>query len=129
MRHLRQESKHKAEAGMEVRLLGSACRKADHTVRKHVLEDLEPYICTFEGCSSPLKTFSRRRDFVQHEMNVHGRNDRWHYFCRLSGCGAMLESYSSVLKHQADCHANQIESLSDPEYVPSLIERSVAKRS
>jgi hypothetical protein len=116
---------------MEVRLLGSACHKADHTVRKHVLEDLEPYICTFEGCSSPLKTFSRRRDFVQHEMNVHGRSDRSLYFCLLPECGARLESYSSVLKHQVDCHANQIESLHefDPEYVPSLIERSGAKRA
>lgn len=99
---------HKAKAGMEVRVSGSAYCNAKRTTRKHVLEDLKPYICTFEACSSPLQAFSRRHDFTQHEKNVHGTNPCSLYICRLHECNAVLKGYSAVLKHQADYHANEI---------------------
>ncbi|KAF2396578.1 hypothetical protein EJ06DRAFT_225929, partial [Trichodelitschia bisporula] len=41
--------------------------------RKHVLDDLEPYICTFSPCT--LDTFNSRRAWFEHELLAH--RHRW----------------------------------------------------
>ncbi|KAL9023362.1 MAG: hypothetical protein Q9180_008266, partial [Flavoplaca navasiana] len=38
---------------------------------RHVLRDLQPYICTFGGCSKADTMFERRRDWFGHELQVH----------------------------------------------------------
>ena len=44
------------------------------SVRKHVLSDLQPYLCTFEGCSTQM--FQSRREWFQHESDKHRKE--WH---------------------------------------------------
>ena len=39
--------------------------------KRHVLRDLQPYICTFGGCSQADTMFERRRDWFGHELQVH----------------------------------------------------------
>ncbi|KAL9632427.1 MAG: hypothetical protein Q9204_003801 [Flavoplaca sp. TL-2023a] len=39
--------------------------------KRHVLRDLQPYICTFGGCSKADTMFERRRDWFGHELQVH----------------------------------------------------------
>jgi pentatricopeptide repeat protein len=41
----------------------------DSTWRKHVFQDLKPYICTFEDCD--IKLFSDRREWFEHELSYH----------------------------------------------------------
>ncbi|KAL8725718.1 MAG: hypothetical protein Q9181_006306, partial [Wetmoreana brouardii] len=38
---------------------------------RHVLRDLQPYICTFGGCSEMNTLFERRRDWIAHELQSH----------------------------------------------------------
>lgn len=40
-------------------------------VRKHVLSDLQPYVCTFPDCCTGL--FTSRHEWFDHEMRVHRR--------------------------------------------------------
>lgn len=39
--------------------------------RKHVFQDLEPYMCTFDDCLIADKTYSTSRAFITHEMRRH----------------------------------------------------------
>ncbi|KAL8670044.1 MAG: hypothetical protein Q9168_005390 [Polycauliona sp. 1 TL-2023] len=39
--------------------------------KRHVLRDLQPYICTFGNCSQADTMFERRRDWFGHELQVH----------------------------------------------------------
>ncbi|KAL8702927.1 MAG: hypothetical protein Q9201_003907 [Fulgogasparrea decipioides] len=38
---------------------------------RHVLRDLQPYICTFGGCYEMNTLFERRRDWIAHELQSH----------------------------------------------------------
>lgn len=42
-------------------------------IRRHVLNDLRPYICTFQDCTIANESFASRAGFLDHEMLVHGR--------------------------------------------------------
>lgn len=39
--------------------------------RKHILEDLRPYICTYTGCQDSLQLYGNLRDWMAHEEAVH----------------------------------------------------------
>ena len=49
--------------------------------RQHVLRDLQPYLCTFGGCSEANTLYERRRDWIAHELQSH-RNE---WCCNASG--------------------------------------------
>lgn len=55
--------------------------------KRHVLRDLQPYICTFGGCSQANTMFERRRDWFGHELQVH----RVEWCCNIPG----HQSYST----------------------------------
>ncbi|KAI9881508.1 MAG: hypothetical protein M1830_000071 [Pleopsidium flavum] len=39
--------------------------------KKHVFDDLEPYICSFLRCSNGINTFASRRAWIDHEFSKH----------------------------------------------------------
>ncbi|KXT04149.1 hypothetical protein AC578_43 [Pseudocercospora eumusae] len=43
--------------------------------RRHVFEDLMPYICTVPGCATPNRKYPRRREWQKHERESH--YSRW----------------------------------------------------
>ncbi|CAI6047217.1 unnamed protein product [Clonostachys chloroleuca] len=47
-----------------------------HEWKKHVFQNLEPYVCLFEDCS--FKLLETRREWYEHETTFHGR----HFSCR-----------------------------------------------
>jgi RhoGEF domain len=54
------------------------CRKLDsvsstHAWMKHVYKDLQPYLCTFEQCKTPQKTYESRGRWFDHELQQHRR--------------------------------------------------------
>ena len=38
---------------------------------KHIFKDLQPYICTFQGCSRPDKLYDSRREWFDHISTAH----------------------------------------------------------
>jgi len=42
-----------------------------NTTRKHVLHDLQPYVCTFQGCDMSDHLFTSRENWYSHESQVH----------------------------------------------------------
>ena len=39
--------------------------------RTHVLQDLQPYVCTVEDCDEPMTQFNSRRSCILHEIRRH----------------------------------------------------------
>ncbi|KAL1392311.1 hypothetical protein HDK64DRAFT_296940 [Phyllosticta capitalensis] len=61
--------------------------------KKHVSQDLAPYICTFESCSTPFQRFERCRDWFEHEVN---HRSKWR--CP-KDCGKKLDTRQDLFKH------------------------------
>jgi hypothetical protein len=45
--------------------------------RRHVMIDLEPYVCTVEGCLRPSQKFQTRSSWFNHELETHRRPRFW----------------------------------------------------
>jgi hypothetical protein len=80
--------------------------------RTHVYDDLEPYVCLFTDCSLGLQTFKSRREWMNHEFQVHRVTTRW--ACSL--CKVAFDSKQLLRSHITDSHshhfaASQIEEM------------------
>ncbi|KAK0742159.1 hypothetical protein B0T21DRAFT_306590 [Apiosordaria backusii] len=72
----------------------------EHEWRRHVFDDLQPYICTFRGCSSGL--FSTRHEWFNHELELH----RTQWNCHL--CSSKLHSRDLLFQHLENKHQRPI---------------------
>lgn len=80
--------------------------------RKHVIEDLEPYVCTFPGCS--LDTYHSQHAWFEHELQMH-RSD-WN----CSECGAVFGSSEDLESHINKEHDDKIM----PKQTPAVVKQS-----
>jgi uncharacterized CHY-type Zn-finger protein len=70
----------------------------------HVFKDLQPYICTFEGCHDMLVTFPTRKLWSDHEFSVH--RQRQSFTCYQ--CYQELETDEIFRQHLDDAHSMQL---------------------
>ncbi|KAK8221189.1 hypothetical protein IWZ01DRAFT_490085 [Phyllosticta capitalensis] len=61
--------------------------------KKHVSQDLAPYICTFESCITPFQRFERCRDWFEHEVS---HRSKWR--CP-KDCGRKFNTRQDLFKH------------------------------
>lgn len=71
--------------------------------RKHVFEDLPPYICVSETCVSAVKSFSRRREWARHNDTMHERTRVCPY-----ACVKPMSSPIELSSHLAAEHAHTV---------------------
>lgn len=71
--------------------------------RKHVLSDLQPYICTYPECSLRDHVFDNIADWFQHETHSH----RLEWTCNNDGHGAFATT-DSFLNHMKSSHHQEI---------------------
>ena len=70
--------------------------------RKHVYQDLQPYVCSFPGCSFEYATFASRHDWAEHEF-VHYREK----FSRLCiECDFQSSDAGQLQQHTSETHAD-----------------------
>lgn len=70
--------------------------------RRHVLRDLKPYNCTYGGCPEECRMFRRRRDWFQHELDVH----RTYWEC--PRCLELLSNEDDFKSHMLDLHQSNL---------------------
>lgn len=68
---------------------------------KHVYEDIEPYTCTFEDCSS-IRSFKHQSDWVSHENGRHREPCR--YICHIGSCKFTTIRKSNFCPHIYQVH-------------------------
>ena len=81
--------------------------------RAHVLQDLQPYICTYHDCSDAFQMYSSRHRWLEHERLVHRRI--WQCF---GHANAVFASSSELRNHLQSQHSEgvteaQIQNLLD----------------
>lgn len=64
--------------------------------RKHVLNDLRPYLCTFPNCAIANQSYASRAAILDHEVTVHGLERG------LEMVAHELETYASAAKPASD---------------------------
>ncbi|UNI16895.1 hypothetical protein JDV02_003285 [Purpureocillium takamizusanense] len=72
--------------------------------KRHVHEDLRPYICLEKDCIAPEKEFARRH----HWMN-HMRQSHWSTYTCPASCGAMFLSVSECQEHLTQSHPGPVQ--------------------
>lgn len=87
-------------------------RRLLNFIRKHVLSDLEPYVCTYPGCS--LDTYQSQHAWFDHEVLIH--RGTWPCF----QCGEVADSADTLQIHLKTQHADQISS----QQLPLVVEQS-----
>lgn len=80
--------------------------------RKHVLEDLEPYVCTYPGCS--LDTYQSQHAWFDREILIH--RGTWPCF----RCGEVAAAAEILYNHIKTQHADQVS----PQQLPLVVEQS-----
>lgn len=78
--------------------------KQEKEWKRHLLTDLQPYICTFGNCSKKDALFERRRDWISHELHSH----RTQWYCNAPSHRA-YESQETFQTHMKDEHRESFE--------------------
>ncbi|KAF8460410.1 hypothetical protein BDZ91DRAFT_798905 [Kalaharituber pfeilii] len=63
--------------------------------KKHVLDDVRPYVCTFEHCAQEERLFDSRKGWYNHELQCHRRE--WE--CNVKSCESSVFSDLSSFHH------------------------------
>ena len=62
-----------------------------YSIRKHVMSDLRPYVCTLPDCTTPEQLYSSRSSFLNHErLHKLGKNLKNIFVGACLFCGEML---------------------------------------
>ncbi|KAI4253147.1 MAG: hypothetical protein LQ352_003857 [Teloschistes flavicans] len=72
--------------------------------KRHVLQDIQPYICTFGGCPQTDTLFERRRDWIAHELQRH----RTEWCCNVPG-HSVYGSHQEFQSHMQHQHRDSID--------------------
>ncbi|PSN72733.1 kinase-like protein [Corynespora cassiicola Philippines] len=72
---------------------------------EHVIDDIEPFMCTFGGCSQSYRTYSTREDWEHHENSIHRVSAAW--ICH--DCDETSDSESSFKDHLRSAHSQIFE--------------------
>lgn len=67
--------------------------------RKHILLDLQPYVCTYVECALGEQTFQDQEEWYQHEV----QNHRYQWFCNVEGHDT-FETVDSFIEHMKSSH-------------------------
>lgn len=63
---------------------------------KHVHEDMQPFTCTFPGCTEP-RSFARKADWVRHENEKHRQLEWW--TCNIGNCRHTCHRNHNFVQH------------------------------
>ncbi|KAF8244931.1 hypothetical protein K440DRAFT_604422, partial [Wilcoxina mikolae CBS 423.85] len=66
--------------------------------KKHLFEDLQPYVCTFEDCPKPDRMFDSRAEWFEHELHLHRRE----WFCNV--CNVIFSTAALAEMHLREKH-------------------------
>ncbi|KAK0726356.1 hypothetical protein B0T21DRAFT_371426 [Apiosordaria backusii] len=86
----------------------------------HLYLDLQPYICTFEGCSRAQKLFGMKQEWFQHELDYHRTRQAW--YCGSADCDREFEAQALFEEHLKSVHSEIV--VSNPQLLDLLVSRS-----
>jgi tetratricopeptide (TPR) repeat protein len=85
----------------------------------HFYLDLQPYLCTFEGCGRAHKLFGVKQEWVQHELDYHRTQQTW--YCANAGCDTEFATRAVFEQHLRSQHGDMVATKS-PNFLDILID-------
>jgi hypothetical protein len=100
-------------------------------LRKHVFNDIQPYICSYSECANGVNTFVSQRAWVNHEFKIHRVDKHWYcFYCpgeTFHSAGLCREHIQRT--HQGtDCQLLTQEQLDDLIYTASRVQSQPANK-
>jgi tetratricopeptide (TPR) repeat protein len=86
---------------------------------RHFYLDLQPYICTFEGCNRAHKLFGVKQEWFQHELDYHRTQQTW--YCAKAECRTEFETRALFEQHVRLSHPDIVVQQS-AEFLDILID-------
>ncbi|TAQ84989.1 hypothetical protein B7494_g6698 [Chlorociboria aeruginascens] len=115
---------HDFESPFQCQICGDVLRNIRNRVdwKKHVYDDLEPYVCLFSNCSLGLHTFQSRRTWIMHEFQMHRIDTKWP--CNM--CKESFASTESLQSHIESTH-KQAFAFSQVEQLITASKRNIVR--
>lgn len=106
-----------------IRLRSDEQKKQEREWKKHVLRDLQPYICTFIDCPNGNTPYERRAEWIRHEVRYHRRE----WYCNATGheiykIRTEFEAHM-VNQHKGSFAMDQLKSVIDMLERPAISSR------
>jgi hypothetical protein len=73
--------------------------KTENDWKQHVMDDLEPYLCTFDKCDIPLNLYALRDEWFKHELETHRIKRVW----TCPACSQEFDSKDAIMQHLPAC--------------------------
>lgn len=96
---------------------------SSHGWKRHIMCDLEPYVCTFEDCARTNDMFKSREDWYNHEIQQH----RLDYSCNVKN----HEKYTDIRDFKSHMHKEHNVQFDDeqPQSQLSMFSRPTQRKS
>ncbi|MCJ1327768.1 hypothetical protein MMC10_004443 [Thelotrema lepadinum] len=117
-----------AAVGLAEPFLCEICGKNLHRIRnrvdwkRHVFEDLQPYICTFPSCDKHLVKFASRSQWSDHEFSAHRVLRSWN----CPECEDSSSSAALLERHLRESHPLVLDETQIPLVVASALSLQAA---
>jgi hypothetical protein len=79
--------------------------KTEQDWKKHVFQDLEPYLCTFDDCLAPQRTYTLKEEWFKHELGAHRIEKVW----TCTDCFVEFPSRDSAEQHLETAHDTELD--------------------
>ncbi|KAL4916459.1 hypothetical protein BDW62DRAFT_202613 [Aspergillus aurantiobrunneus] len=91
---------------IEDKLRGKSALR-EHQWRRHVMKDIDPYVCLFEDCDSDYPFFKKTEEWIDHMQWGHSTR----YSCQVPGHeDIFFQTQAGLEQHLAGEHAEQLPS-------------------
>lgn len=89
---------------------------------QHLLEDLEPYLCTFDKCFSAQETYSQRDEWYRHELESHRIKKTW--LC--PACMKEFDTKSEATEHLVQTHCRELKDEKEVAMMKAMLRQTLS---
>ncbi|EFX06376.1 nb-arc domain containing protein [Grosmannia clavigera kw1407] len=91
---------------------------------QHLLEDLEPYLCTFDKCFSAQETYARRDEWYRHELESHRVHKAW--VC--PACREEFKTKQEATEHLMQIHCCDFKNEKEVVMMKAMLKQTLSSR-
>lgn len=96
--------------------------KTEEDWNEHLLEDLEPYLCTFDKCFSAQETYAQRDEWYRHELESHRIKKTW----PCPACMKEFDTKSEATEHLVQTHCRELEDEKEVAMMKAMLRQTLS---
>ncbi|ERS95853.1 hypothetical protein HMPREF1624_07930 [Sporothrix schenckii ATCC 58251] len=96
--------------------------KTEEDWNEHLLEDLEPYLCTFDKCFSAQETYAQRDEWYRHELESHRIKKTW----PCPACMKEFDTKSEASEHLVQTHCGELKDDKEVAMMKAMLRQTLS---